>query len=225
MSQIAQIRRGGRLTPGGPPNRPQHVARHRLHLGQRDVRRPPSPRRSCGHNRAAPETEPPDTRGPSLTMCPALRALASCAWPTGPTCERVAASWVAITSPSSDIQKALKPADSIARGYYPIDLHRDGEVGIIQAVYLSAGDWYGIPYRLHRVRRMWTTCSWQAAASPSSHEALGSTRISPVSMALGQAAGVAAGLCIRPGSVAGRPGSRRGADGTAETRSPYLDVT
>ena len=46
-----------------------------------------------------------------------------------------------------DIQKALKPADSIARGYYPVDLHRDGKVGIVQAVYLSAGDWYGIPYR------------------------------------------------------------------------------
>jgi hypothetical protein len=31
------------------------------------------------------------------------------------------------------------------------------------------------------------------------HEALGSTRISPVSMALGQAAGIAASLCVRQG--------------------------
>lgn len=97
-----------------------------------------------------------------------------------------------------DIQRALKPADSIARGYYPVDLHRDGAVGIVQSVYLSAGDWYGIPYRCIVARDLDNLLMAGRCISVT-HEALGSTRISPVSMALGQAAGIAAGLCVRQG--------------------------
>jgi hypothetical protein len=97
-----------------------------------------------------------------------------------------------------DIQRALKPADSIARGYYPIDLHRNGEVGIVQSVYLSAGDWYGIPYRCIVARDLDNLLMAGRCISVT-HEALGSTRISPVSMALGQAAGIAASLCVRQG--------------------------
>lgn len=97
-----------------------------------------------------------------------------------------------------DIQKALKPDDSIARGYYPVDLHRDGEVGIVQAVYLSAGDWYGIPYRCIVAHDLDNLLMAGRCISVT-HEALGSTRISPVSMALGQAAGIAAALCVRQG--------------------------
>jgi glycine/D-amino acid oxidase-like deaminating enzyme len=95
-----------------------------------------------------------------------------------------------------DIEKARKPEDSIARGYYPIDLHRDGEVGIIQAVYLRPGDWYGIPYRCIVARDLDNLLMAGRCISVT-HEALGSTRISPVSMALGQAAGIAAALCSR----------------------------
>ena len=97
-----------------------------------------------------------------------------------------------------DMQKALKPADSIARGYYPVDLHRDGKVGIVQSVYLSAGDWYGIPYRCIVAQDVDNLLMAGRCISVT-HEVLGSTRISPVSMALGQAAGIAAALCIWQG--------------------------
>lgn len=113
---------------------------------------------------------------------------------------------------SEDIEKAHKPEDSIARGYYPIDLHRDGEVGIIQAVYLHPGDWYGIPYRCIVARDLDNLLMAGRCISVT-HEALGSTRISPVSMALGQAAGIAAALCTRRGV---RPAALAAAEVCAE---------
>ncbi len=100
---------------------------------------------------------------------------------------------------AADIQKALKPDDSIARGYYPVDLHRAGDGGIVQTVYLSVGDWYGIPYRCIVARDLDNLLMAGRCISVT-HEALGSTRISPVSMALGQAAGIAAALCVRAGA-------------------------
>jgi glycine/D-amino acid oxidase-like deaminating enzyme len=99
---------------------------------------------------------------------------------------------------AADIQKALKPDDSIARGYYPVDLHRSGDGGIVQTVYLPAGDWYGIPYRCIVAQDLDNLLMAGRCISVT-HEALGSTRISPVSMALGQAAGVAGALCVRKG--------------------------
>ena len=105
---------------------------------------------------------------------------------------------------ATDIQEALKPKDSVARGYYPIDLHRNGNVGIVQSVYLHPGDWYGIPYRC-LVAKDVDNLLMAGRCISVSHEALGSTRISPVSMALGQAAGIAAALCVsgvtRPAQV------------------------
>ncbi len=97
-----------------------------------------------------------------------------------------------------DIRKALKPDDSVARGYYPIDLHRDGEVGIVQSVHLRPGDWYGIPYGCIVAQDVDNLLMAGRCISVT-HEALGSTRISPVSIALGQAAGIAAALSTRRG--------------------------
>lgn len=99
---------------------------------------------------------------------------------------------------AADIQQARKPDDSIARGYYPVDLHRRGDGGIVQTVYLDRGDWYGIPYRCI-VSRDLDNLLMAGRCISVTHEALGSTRISPVSMALGQAAGVAAALSVTKG--------------------------
>jgi hypothetical protein len=99
---------------------------------------------------------------------------------------------------AADIQKADKPDDSIARGYYPVDLHRQGDGGIVQTVYLGGGDWYGIPYRCIVARDL-SNLLMAGRCISVTHEALGSTRISPVSMALGQAAGIAGALCVRNG--------------------------
>lgn len=105
---------------------------------------------------------------------------------------------------ADDIRKALKPDDSIARGYYPVDLHRAGDGGIVQTVYLERGDWYGIPYRCIVAQDVDNLLMAGRCISVT-HEALGSTRISPVSMALGQAAGVAAassvGRNVRPADL------------------------
>jgi|GEM_PF-3079437 len=86
-----------------------------------------------------------------------------------------------------------KPADSIARGWYPIDLHVARGGGPIHLGSLRGGDWYGIPYAC-LVARDVDNLLMAGRCISVTHEALGSTRISPVSMALGQAAGIAAAL-------------------------------
>jgi len=107
---------------------------------------------------------------------------------------------------ATDIEGAVKPPDSIARGYYPIDLHNPGGGGAVQTVYLAAGDWYGIPYRC-LVARDVDNLLMAGRCISVTHEALGSTRISQVSIALGHAAGVAAALSsnrsVRPADLPG----------------------
>jgi hypothetical protein len=86
-----------------------------------------------------------------------------------------------------------KPDDSVARGWYPIDLHvpYTGEPSHLGE--LAPGDYYGIPYRC-LVARDLDNLLMAGRCISVTHEALGSTRISPTSMALGQAAGIAAAL-------------------------------
>jgi FAD dependent oxidoreductase len=98
-----------------------------------------------------------------------------------------------------------KPADSIARGWYPVDLHMGQGGGPIHLGSLRGGDWYGIPYAC-LVARDVDNLLMAGRCISVTHEALGSTRISPVSMALGQAAGIAAALAAsRPAKPADVP--------------------
>ena len=98
-----------------------------------------------------------------------------------------------------------KPADSIARGWYPIDLHVARGGGPIHLGALRGGDWYGIPYAC-LVARDVDNLLMAGRCISVTHEALGSTRISPVSMALGQAAGIAASIAAsRPAAPADVP--------------------
>ena len=92
----------------------------------------------------------------------------------------------------------LKPEDSIARGWYPIDLHTAYLGGPVRLGQLQPGDWYGIPYGC-LVARDLDNLLMAGRCISATHEALGSSRISPVSMALGQAAGVAAALSSEKG--------------------------
>jgi len=97
-----------------------------------------------------------------------------------------------------DIVQARRFEDSIAKGFFPIDIHDPlGKGG-----YFDGGVWipvlkpYDIPYR----SLLPTGCTNLLVAGRCisvTHEALGSTRVSPCCMALGQAAGVAAALAAQ----------------------------
>lgn len=95
-----------------------------------------------------------------------------------------------------DVLQGLKPADSVARGWYPIDLHVAYTGGPVHLGQLRSGDWYGIPYACLVARDMDNLLMAGRCISVT-HEALGSTRISPVSFSLGQAAGIAAALALK----------------------------
>jgi len=98
----------------------------------------------------------------------------------------------------NDIMHGRKFEDSIAKGFFPIDIHDPlGKGG-----YSNGGTWmpipgpYDIPYR----SLLPTGCINLLVAGRCisvTHEALGSTRVSPCCMALGQAAGVAAALAAQ----------------------------
>ena len=94
----------------------------------------------------------------------------------------------------ADVRAGVKPPDSVARGYYPIDLHLPS--GATQTMLQKAGDWYGIPYRCLVASELDNLLMAGRCISVT-HEALGSTRISPVSTALGQAAGIAAAMAVK----------------------------
>ncbi len=97
-----------------------------------------------------------------------------------------------------EVLAGLKPKDSIARGWYPIDLHVSYGAGTFHFGQVKGGDWYGIPYAC-LVARDLDNLLMAGRCISVTHEALGSTRISPVSMALGQAAGIAAALSSKEG--------------------------
>lgn len=97
---------------------------------------------------------------------------------------------------AEDVLQGAKPDDSIARGWYPIDLHVAYSGGVVHRGQLAPGDWYGIPYAC-LVARDLDNLLMAGRCISVTHEALGSTRVSPVSIALGQAAGVAAALSLR----------------------------
>ena len=101
---------------------------------------------------------------------------------------------------ANDVVRAVQTDDSIARGWYPIDLHVASTDGPTQIGFVPTGKWYSIPYRC-LVARDVDNLMMAGRCLSATHEALGSVRISPTSMAVGQAAGVAAALSVRTGSL------------------------
>ena len=100
----------------------------------------------------------------------------------------------------NDVLQAVQTDDSIARGWYPIDLHVAWADGPTSIGYVPSGKWYSIPYRC-LVARDIDNLMMAGRCLSATHEALGSVRVSPASMAVGQAAGIAAALCAQRGSV------------------------
>jgi hypothetical protein len=85
--------------------------------------------------------------------------------------------------------------DAIARAAYPIDIHNpSGEGTIIQR--LKPGDWYEIPFRCLIPKKIENLLIGGRPIS-ATHEAHSAIRVQPIAMAIGQAAGTAAALCVK----------------------------
>jgi hypothetical protein len=85
--------------------------------------------------------------------------------------------------------------DVIARAAYPIDIHNPtGEGTIIHR--LKPGEWYEIPLRSLIPKKLENLLIGGRPIS-ATHEAHSAIRVQPIAMAIGQAAGTAAAICIR----------------------------
>jgi len=99
---------------------------------------------------------------------------------------------------ADDVMQARQHDDDVARGWYPIDLHVAYAGGPVHVGQVPAGKWYGIPYR-SLVARDLDNLLMAGRCLSATHEALGSVRITPTSMATGQAAGIAAAMAAQAG--------------------------
>ena len=99
-----------------------------------------------------------------------------------------------------DVTAGRKAEDGIARGWYPIDLHVSYDFGPGHFGRPRDGDWYDIPYRAIVARDI-DNLLMAGRCISATHEALGSARISPTSMAVGQAAGIAAAQAVNSASM------------------------
>jgi hypothetical protein len=96
-----------------------------------------------------------------------------------------------------DVLVGRLPEDGVARGAFPVDLHSPDGAGL-NLQRMPPGASYSIPYGCLLPASLEGVLVAGRAIS-ASHEASASSRLSPTCMALGQAAGVAAGLACDEG--------------------------
>ena len=90
--------------------------------------------------------------------------------------------------------------DGIAMGGYPIDIHSpDGAA--MKHRFLKPGSWYSIPYRSLVAKEVENLIVAGRCIS-ATHEACAAIRVTPIVMAIGQAAGTAAAQSARSGQPA-----------------------
>ena len=90
--------------------------------------------------------------------------------------------------------------DAIAMGGYPIDIHSpDGSA--MKHRYLAPGSWYSVPYRSLVTREVENLIVAGRCIS-ATHEACAAIRVTPIVMAIGQAAGTAAAQSAATGEKA-----------------------
>lgn len=85
-------------------------------------------------------------------------------------------------------------ADAIAMGGYPIDIHSPDDEGM-QHHHLKPDSWYSIPYRSLVTKEVENLLVAGRCISVT-HEACAAIRVTPIVMAIGQAAGCAAALSV-----------------------------
>jgi hypothetical protein len=91
--------------------------------------------------------------------------------------------------------------DAICMGGYPIDVHSpDGEAAT-RYRFLRSGSWYSVPYR-SLVCKATDNLIVAGRCVSAEHEALAAIRVTPIAMAIGQAAGSAAAASAREGRAA-----------------------
>lgn len=92
--------------------------------------------------------------------------------------------------------------DAVAMGGYPIDIHSPSGDGTGEStLHVRQGSWYSIPYRSLTVNEIENLIVAGRCISVT-HEACGAVRVTPIVMAMGQAAGTAAAQCVRTGEKA-----------------------
>jgi len=94
-----------------------------------------------------------------------------------------------------DIMNVRKFPDGIAKGSFFVDIHHPTDTGLHEPRYLEPGTHYDIPYGCIVPKKIDSLLVAGRCISVT-HEALGSTRVMFQCMALGEAAGTAAALCI-----------------------------
>ena len=94
-----------------------------------------------------------------------------------------------------DVLSCRRFDDGIAMGAYPIDIH-DPRGGKTKFSFLKEGGSYNIPYRcLVPLKRENLIIAGKNISA--THEAIGTTRLQPAVMAIGQAAGTAASMAVK----------------------------
>ena len=96
---------------------------------------------------------------------------------------------------ADDLLNNVMFPDAIAMGGYPIDIHSpDG--GSMQHCHLRPGSWYSVPYRCLLTNEVDNLIVAGRCIS-ATHEACAAVRVTPIAMAIGQAAGTAAALGVQ----------------------------
>jgi hypothetical protein len=101
------------------------------------------------------------------------------------------------TITAQDIIDVVPFEDCIARGDWFIDIHSPTGEGT-QRIHPPEGKWYEVPYRSIRARGV-ANLLVASRCLDCTHEAHAAIRITPQVMAIGQAAGTAAALCVKEG--------------------------
>ncbi|MFC4103419.1 FAD-dependent oxidoreductase [Paenibacillus xanthanilyticus] len=99
---------------------------------------------------------------------------------------------------TEDVVSGRRFADVIARSGYPIDVHDPTGQGV-KSEWVRGDGAYDIPYRSLVARGVGNLLAAGRCIS-TSHEALGTTRLTPSCMSTGQAAGTAAALALDTGA-------------------------
>jgi len=106
---------------------------------------------------------------------------------------------------ADDVRDGRKFPDAVMRSAYPVDVHSGTSTGYKKKDereerpgYPPPGDWYEVPYRCLIPLEIENLLIAGRCLS-ATHEGQGAVRIMPNCMALGQAAGVAAALCVKHG--------------------------
>lgn len=101
-----------------------------------------------------------------------------------------------------DLLENVMFPDAIAMGGYPIDIHSpDGAA--MKHTHLSPGSWYSVPYRSLVAEKPENLIVAGRCISVT-HEACAAVRVTPIVMAMGQAAGTAAVQSVLTGQTANR---------------------